>query len=1075
MKDKSLSNQKSKIKNQKFSQETWQKIDELFDEYLDASPETQSKFLEQKNLSPEIHFELEKLISALDKSESFIETPKFTQVKSIFNETEDSLVGRKIGSYKLEKLLGKGGMGSVYLATRIDDFSKEVAIKLIPAFSETKSTKENFRRERQILARLEHENIARILDGGATDDGTPFLVMEYVEGLPLDEYCEKENLSVNQRLNLFLKVCEAVTFAHQNLIVHRDLKPNNILVKKDGKVKLLDFGIAKLLQTDEVDFSAEQTLKGNAFTPEYASPEQINGDVITMASDVYSLGVVLYELLTNTRPHSFKDKSLNEILRIITTEEIVLPSAIQNSKFKIQNSELEAILLKSLAKNPLERYQTASELRDDIFNYLNDLPISARPNTAFYRAKKYISRHKIALAVASGIFLLLFGWLATVIFQTFRTAAQARENRRLAYSAEMILAAREYENANLNSVKDLVEKYRPQNDEEDLRGFEWYFLNNLLNPPSKILAIPHPDEVWSVDYSADGKLLATACNDNITRIFDAESGKLLAQTAEQIGAWRVKFSPDGKRFVVVSSSNKSPLVKVYETATAKEVLNLAGHEKRIRAVDISPDGKIIVTGSQDGTLRFWNAETGAEIKKIIPLPNPIPEYQDLSFSHDGKKVAAGGAGILALITLENWNTKVFRVNPEDEKYKSLDGWKIVFSKQDKVIAGNSFNGEIILFDAEILQPIRLFKNHQANVKALSFSPDGKVLVSGSWDRAIKFTDLETGEIINELKGHFGGIHDLKFSPDGKKLATVSSDFTLNLWNADELLSGNSLVNNGNLNAFSKDLRYFYNSASANFENSLFDLSNKRKIWTISEKRPHLANAISTESDRVLYATSNGSIISRRFSDGSDLGEIKPFVKNVYTIIFNRDGKHFFAAGEDEIIKKFETANNQQISELKGHTSNIKTLAISPDDKLLASGSLDKTVKLWNTENGKLIFDLKDAKKPIYQVVFSNDGKFLAVGGADDIARIYRISDGKLIYELKGSSAGVFAVAFSPDGKRLATSSDVGVIRLWNLETGQQVLAFRASQKQINQLYFTEDGKTLFSADVSGKISFWNGA
>ena len=214
--------------------ENWQKIDALFDEYLDASPEVQAVFLDRKSLDNEIRHELNKLISAFNKVDDFIETPDFATVKQFIEQSEDEFIGKKIGVYQLKKLLGTGGMSAVYLASRIDDFEKEVAVKIIPAFENRKQSADNFRRERQILARLEHPNIARILDGGTTENGKPFIVMEYVDGLPLDIFCRENNFSTKEKLELFVKVCGAVTFAHQNLIVHRDLKPNNIFVTKSS-------------------------------------------------------------------------------------------------------------------------------------------------------------------------------------------------------------------------------------------------------------------------------------------------------------------------------------------------------------------------------------------------------------------------------------------------------------------------------------------------------------------------------------------------------------------------------------------------------------------------------------------------------------------------------------------------------------------------------------------------------------------------------------------------------------------------------------------------------------------------
>jgi eukaryotic-like serine/threonine-protein kinase len=1057
------------------NQERWRQIDDLFDEVLDVAPNERNDYLARVcGDDAELFKELQILIKASGDSEDFIENREFIPAKNFLSEETDSFIGKKIGAYRLKKLIGRGGMCAVYLASRIDDFQKEVAVKIIPPFENRKQSNENFRRERQILAHLEHANIAQILDGGTAEDDTPFIVMEYVDGLPLNVYCDEKNLSEHDRLELFQNVCNAVTYAHQNLIVHRDLKPNNILVSKDGKPKLLDFGIAKLLRTETLDLSESHTIEGNALTPEYASPEQINGENITTASDVYSLGVVLYELLTGKRPHDFKDKSLNEIVKIIQTKEPLAPSAIANSKFQKPNSELDSIILKSLAKSTKERYQTVDEFRADIENYLNDLPVLARPNTLFYRFEKYVKRHKFETAIGAVFILILLGWLVTAILQTNNAEKQARENRRSAYSAEMILAANEYENANLNRLKELVEKYQPQDREEDLRGFEWYFLNNLLNPTSKIASFQHSDEVWNAEFSPDGKLIATVCNDNFTRIWNVENGQML-ETPEQKGAWKVSFFPDGKRFAVSSSSNSNPIVKIYETATVKELFAIKNHTKRIRAIDVSPDGKMIATGSQDGNIIISNAETGEEIRRFsFSTAEKRIEFYDVQFSKNGDKLAVSGFETFAIFNTKTWEKKQSDIEIFVDKNVLLNGWKIAFSPLEKTIALGLFTGEVVFLDTETLEILRVLKIHQSNVKSLTFSADGKILATGSWDRTVKFTDVQTGEIVNELRGHFAGIHELEFSPDGKTLATASADFNLSLWNAEQVSKANSILTNASLAAFDADGKRAFVWNNSNYEFADWNLVEKRKTWALKPNVNAFSIAFSDAANRVAFGEREGVFSVFDAVNGNELKRFKSSDRNLFAVAFSPDGKRIFTAQEDGMLKSFDAENGAEIFAVQAHADIIKTLSISPDGKILAAGGNDKVVKLFDADSGREIAALNGNTKPLYKIVFSADGKFLASGGADDIARIWSVSDGKPIHKFSGMSGGIFALAFSPDGKRLATASDVGVIRLWNTETGEQVLAFTASQKQITNLKFSADGKTLISIDSTGKLSFWSG-
>ncbi len=345
------------------------------------------------------------------------------EVNSFLAQTDDQLeefaagitgernAGRRIGAYRLVRELGRGGMGAVWLATRADEkFQQTAAIKLLKRGTDTEEVLRRFRAERQILARLNHPNIARLFDGGETDDGLPFFVMEYVEGVPITQYAREQKLSISERLVLFRLACGAVSYAHHNLVIHRDLKPANVLVTPAGEMKLLDFGIAKLVQADGENPHPPTMTIQRVMTPEYASPEQLTGGAITPVSDVYSLGVILYELLAGRRPYHLKTRAPDEFARAITKEEPERPStaAIRNNpgspirvaERKRLRGDLDNIVLKALRKEPGERYPTVADFGEDIRRHLEQQPIRARPRTAGYVARRFIARQKAQLATA---------------------------------------------------------------------------------------------------------------------------------------------------------------------------------------------------------------------------------------------------------------------------------------------------------------------------------------------------------------------------------------------------------------------------------------------------------------------------------------------------------------------------------------------------------------------------------------------------------------------------------------------------------------------------------------------------
>ncbi len=357
--------------------------------------------------------EVESLLAAHAVEDAFVDRPAVAQVsEDLLPAAADPWVGRRVGAYEIVAVLGRGGMGSVYRARRVDaEYDKEVAVKLVARGYEADFVLQRLRAERQILANLEHPNIARLIDGGATDDGSPYLVMEFVDGEPIDRYVEQRALAIRDRLRLFRDVCAAVSYAHQRLVVHRDLKPSNILVTSDGSVKLLDFGIAKLLQpaTGEVLPAPTITLL-QALTPGYASPEQILGRAITTASDVYSLGVLLYVLLTGRSPYRTELHSAHDAIREVCEAEPVRPSvaAVAASNIRLDR-DLDAIVLRALRKEPESRYASVEQLSEDVRHYLDGLPVKARGGRLGYRARKFLRRRRLEIAAAGLVATALIG------------------------------------------------------------------------------------------------------------------------------------------------------------------------------------------------------------------------------------------------------------------------------------------------------------------------------------------------------------------------------------------------------------------------------------------------------------------------------------------------------------------------------------------------------------------------------------------------------------------------------------------------------------------------------------------
>lgn len=432
------------------TKERWQKIQTLFEQALTLpTPDREAFLREQCGDDAALMGEVMSLLNADLDAHSMLDG---LAVDTVDFAAELNLEGKRVGPYRISGEIGSGGMGTVFWAERAEgDFAQQVAVKLIKRGMDSREILDRFRRERQIMARLQHPNIARLLDGGVTDDGLPYFAMEYVKGEPIDRYCDRTKMPIKERLKLFQTVCSAVQYAHQNLVVHRDLKPSNILVTEDGTVKLLDFGISKVLSGDDWRSGlASLTHVGvRPMTPEYAAPEQVTGGPVTTATDVYALGVLLYELLTGCRPHSFENCSPLEIERVLNTEHPEKPSTVISRAGETDKrgtkdisqarstepgllrqqltGDLDNICLMALRKEPERRYHSPEHFLEDIWRYLQGLPVHARKATYSYRTQKFVERNKRTLTAA----FLVIGLIAALISFYTMQLKEERDRARL--------------------------------------------------------------------------------------------------------------------------------------------------------------------------------------------------------------------------------------------------------------------------------------------------------------------------------------------------------------------------------------------------------------------------------------------------------------------------------------------------------------------------------------------------------------------------------------------------------------------------------------------------------------------
>jgi len=987
--------------------------------------------------------------------------------------------GTKIGRYELLSLIGEGGMGLVYLAEQKEPVKRRVALKIIKPGMDSKQVIARFEAERQTLALLEHPNIAHVFDAGTTDAGRPYFVMEYVEGKSITKYCDEQKLSVEQRLELFQQVCEGVHHAHQKGIIHRDIKPSNILVSVCGQravPKIIDFGIAKAI-TQPLSGKTAYTEQGQLLgTPEYMSPEQAEMayEQVDTRSDIYSLGVVLYELLAGVPPFDTKrlrEGGIGHIQQVICEEEPRTPSArltslgdkakavAQSRRTQIitltrrLHRELEWIPMKAMRKDRTRRYRSASELADDIQNYLNGTPLIAGPESAVYRTRKFVRKHAGSVAMVALVAVaIVIGLVASILLgcraeQARRQEAAARkqveqalvraenaekatkekaeELRRALYVNSIQLADAKYREANIRRVRELLESCP-----NDLRGWEWYRLNHIMDQSVMTLR-GHSDEVHGMAVSPDGKRIVSGSVDKTVKVWDAATGaELMTLRGHEGGINSVAFSQDGKHIV---SGSEDKTIKIWDAATGAEVMTLRGHSDEVRGVAFGPDGKRIVSGSFDATIKVWNAANGDELMTIRGHECKIGP---VSFSPDGRRIVSGSIDnkLKGNQTIKVWDAAT------GAEVMTLCGhsdwiWSIAFRPDGKRIISSSADDTIMLWDASTGAELMTLRGHKLEVYDVAFSPDGKRIVSGSSDGTIKVWDGSTGAELMSLVGHENEVWSVAFSPDGMHIISSSEDKTIKVW----------------------------------------DAAIRAEVVTLSGHRGGVISiAFSPDGKRLVSGSGDKTIKVWNVETGAELMTLRGHDNSVGYASFSPDGKRIVSGSVDKTVKVWDAANGAELMTLRGHDGRVLNAAFSPDGKrIVSSDAGDGTIKVWDASTGAELMTLRGHKGG-RRVTFSPDGKRIVLGSSDGAIKVWDASTGAEVMTIQGHSDFVFSVAISPDGKRIVSGSWDPTIKVWDAVSGAEVLTLPGDGPVLG-VAISPDGKRIISGSMAGTVKVWDSA
>ncbi len=980
-----------------------------------------------------------------------------------------------IEGFEIQEELGRGGMGVVYKAQERDP-PRTVALKVLlegPFASE--ASKRRFEREVELAAQLEHQNIVTILESGIAS-GRHYFVMQYVDGRRLDEYMAARDVSIDDKLRLFGKICQAVNYAHQRGIIHRDLKPSNILIDEDGEPKILDFGLAKVVDPDEP--GAGPTLlsvTGQVMgTLPYMSPEQATGAHrdIDVRTDVYSLGVILYEMLTGLYPYPVVGQ-MADVLKNIAEAEPRKPSAIRRQI----NDEVETIVLKALAKASDRRYQGAGDLARDIERYLAGDPIEAKRDSGWYVLKKTLHRYRAPVAVAGSFVVVVI--VALVVSLSFWR--QATIDRDVADTAQMEAdQALEDEAAERTRAEKLADDARRLLSRQYVRnGVQLVDQGDLMGALvwfAVALELDQGDSLREEMHRARFAATLRQCP-KLTRLFFCDKGEKFAA-----------FSIDGRRIVTKGSK----AARVWDAATGEQVTSPLTHNDSVLDASFSTDGRRVVTASSDTTARVWDAATGK------PLTPPL-KHGDVvihaSFSPDGQRLVTGcldhTAQVWDAATGEPVTPPLKHIRRVNHASFSPDGRRVVTASYDKTAQiWDAATGE------QVTQPLK----HDDLVLHASFSPDGRrvVTASGYLDKTARVWDAITGEPVAPPLRHGGQVSHASFSPDGRRVATASHDKTARIWNAatgEPLTPPLCHVEWVWRASFSPNAQRIV-TASGDKTSQIWDATTGEPVAPPLKHGGYVSHAsFNPDGRRVTTASEDKTARVWDFVIGEPVTPTLELGHRIDNLAFGPHGPRVVTTSHHKTARVWDATIGGPVTPPIKHGRGVRRAWFSSDGRYVATASVDNTVRVWAAATGEPVSPLLKNDHQVTHVSFSPDGERVVTAsdnlGArlwnfargepaappfdDKTARVWNVNTGEQVTPPLKHGGGVQHAAFSPDGRRIVTASADAVARVWDATTGESVTPPLKVEHPVTHVSFSPDGKRVVTAEYNGTARVWDAA